>query len=58
MIACVLIIFLVTLLVGLASWSRLVTGFLDICILFCVLFMGVYARGRVPSDECVAGDGA
>src|SRR5882757_5229070 len=42
MIACVLIIFLVTLLVGLASWSPVVTGFLVFVFCFVFSFMGVY----------------
>lgn len=42
MIACVLIIFLVTLLVGLASWSPVLTGVLVFVFCFVFSFMGVY----------------
>ena len=42
MIACVLIIFLVTLFIGLASWSPLLTGSLVFLFCFIFSFMGVY----------------
>lgn len=42
MIACVLIIFLVTLFIGLASWSPLLTGTLVFLFCFIFSFIGVY----------------
>jgi uncharacterized membrane protein (TIGR01666 family) len=42
MIACILIIFFVTLLVGLASWSPVITGILVFLFCFVFSFMGVY----------------
>src|SRR6202000_725196 len=42
MIACVLIIFLVTLLVGLVSFSGILTGILVFIFCFIFSFMGVY----------------
>lgn len=42
MIACVLIIFLVTLFIGLASWSAVLTGSLIFVFCFIFSFMGVY----------------
>src|ERR1700744_3780749 len=42
MIACILIIFFVTLCMGLASWSPVITGILVFLFCFIFSFMGIY----------------